>query len=405
MLIDKWLKPLYAPEMEGGSEAPADTGAPPAAPPLNETPVDGPGSGRSTLRKQLEKNVETVRKSEEQAAKPQREPQKSRARQELEKQEQEDAESQQAAPAEGEQEQPTEQPEHKAPEGWAKEAKAEWEKLPAPVQAAVAKREADMAKGVEEIKKKYSEIDLALQPRMETIRRHGHTPAQAVNQLFAWFEALSANPVVAFPALAQSFRFDLKNIPGMVAQQQQAAPAAPVAPKAGDAPAEEVPTYVKSLEQQLQELKQGFTQQLSQVTNTFQAQSQARTEENLMQWAKDKPYFEDVRKTMANLIMSQTVPPLPNGNADLDKAYDMALWALPEVRAKVQAEQQTKAEEARKTKIAAEKKAQQELADKARKASGSLVPGAPGTGAPPAKAKKGKSVRESIMDARAELAE
>jgi hypothetical protein len=387
-------------------EAPVETRVP-----LNEAPVDGPGSGRSTLRKELEKNAEAARKP----AAPQPKGQttkKSRARQEMEEQETpEEAPAEgEVAPAEGE------TPEEggaalKAPEGWAKEAKAVWEQLPPAVQTAVNKREADMAKGVDDLKKKQAEIDQVLQPRMEVIRRHGHTPAQAVNQLFSWFEALSANPTVAFPALAQSFKFDLRAIPGLLPQQQQtpAQPAAQPDPKKQPAP-EEIPpsvqNYVKTLEQQINELKQGVDQRLGQLSNSFQQQTQAKTEEILMSWAKDKPYFEDVRRVMGQLIQSGTVAPLPNGSADLDKAYDMALWAMPEVRAKVQADQKAKEDAARKAKADAEKKLQQEQADKARKAAaGSLTGGAPGNPPQPGKPKKGKSVRESIMEARQELAE
>jgi hypothetical protein len=386
--------------------------APPAPAPINERPVDGPGSGRSNIRKELEKNVEAFRK--EPAPEPERRPKaaktpKSRARQEIEAQEQETPEEQEPAPQEVEGTEPQE-PETKAPEGWAKEAKAEWANLPPAVQAAVVKRETDMAKGVDDLKKKYSEIDQALQPRMDVIRRHGHTPAQAVNQLFAWFEALSANPIVAFPALAQSFRFDLKNIPGLAQAQQQPAATQPQEPAKETKP-EDIPvgvqTYVKGLEQKIAELQQGFTQQLGQLSSSFQQQSQAKTEEILANWAKDKPHFEDVRRTMAQLIASQTVPPLPNGAADLDRAYDMALWALPEVRAKILEEQRKAEADKAAAKVAAEKKAQQEQADKARRAAGSLSVGAPGSPAQPTgKAKgKSKSVRESIMEARAELAD
>jgi len=98
---------------------------------------------------------------------------------------------------------------------------------------------------------------------------------------------------------------------------------------------------------------------------------------------------------------------MANGNADLDKAYDMAIFAIPDVRTKILADQQKAADNARTAKAAAERAAQQEQANKARRASGgSLTPGAPGNLiAPTGKPKKGKSVRESIMEAREELSE
>ena len=418
MFTDKW-KPLYSPDVDAGAPEPGGgTGGEPATPPIprNEAPVDGPGSGRSQLRQQLEKNVDTARKAEgrEPARK---QPQRSRARQEMDAQAQEPEPGQQEPvageePAESAQGQ---QVQTKPPEGWAKEAKAVWEQLPPEIQTAVSKRETDMAKGVDDLKKKYTEIDQALQPRMDVIRRHGHTPAAAINQLFAWFEAISANPQVAFPALAQSFKFDLRTLPGLVqaAQAQQQQPQPGQQPVQGQQPAQQtdippaLQQYIGQLQQEVQALKEGVGQQIGQLTSSFAQQSQAKTEEILANWAKDKPYFEDVRKMMAHLITSQAVPPLPNGNADLDKAYDMAMFALPDVRTKILADQQTAAEEARKVKAAAEKAAQQEQANKARRASGgSLTPSAPGNViAQQGKPKKGKSVRESIMDARAELSE
>lgn len=387
-------------------EAPAEVQVP-----LNEAPTDGPGSGRGAIRKELEKNTEAARKAAEPRQERRGKVTKSRVRQEEEAVEAEAAAEGEPALEEEVLEEALEGP--KPPEGWTKEAKAEWEILSPAVQAAVSKRETDMSKGVEDLKKKYSEIDQALQPRMDTIRRHGHTPGQAVNQLFAWFDALSANPGVAFPALAHSFKFDLRQIPGLLPQQQAAQQAAQQAnqqqaPAAGEQP--EISPAVQRLidmqRQQIEELRQGFSNQIGQLSNNFQQASQQKTEEILATWARDKPYYEEVRRTMAQLIASQTVPPMSNGMADLDKAYDMALYALPEVRTKVLAEQEQKRITELKAKRETEKKAQQEQADKARKAAaGSLAGGAPGNPVQPQKGKmKTRSVRESIMEAREALA-
>ena len=412
MLLDRW-NPVFAPDTEAGAAEPAAE-APPV--PMNERPADGPGSGRSEIRKELEKSIDTTRKAERgREATPKK--YVSTARKEAA--EQGTAPAEEAAPAEGE-EVAAAEPEaaSAAPEGWTKEAKAEWVNLPPQVQAAVTKREVDMAKGVEEIKKKYGEIDQALQPRMEVIRRHGHTPAQAVNQLFAWFEALGNNPQVAFPALAQSFKYDLRSTPGLIPQEliqlwqekQKAGQQPGQQPAAEAQPAGEIPVgvqkYIDEMRQELAGLKQGFTDQLGQLSNSFQQQSQAKTEEILANWSRGKPYFEEVRRTMSRLIASQEVPPLPNGAADLDKAYDMALWALPEIREKILAEQRQKADAELKAKQVAEQKAQQDQAAKARRAQGgSLSASAPGSPALPAKGKKGKSVAESIRESIAELSE
>ena len=117
-----------------------------------------------------------------------------------------------------------------------------------------------------------------------------------------------------------------------------------------------------------------------------------------MNWAKDKPHFEKVRVLMSQLIASGAVP-LKEGRVDLDGAYDAAIYANPEVRGTVQAEQAKAAAAATAAAAAKEKAAQQAAADKARKTSVSLSPSAPGQPVVGKNKKSGKSVRESLMQA------
>lgn len=391
MLIEKYL-PLYAPEVEAGVETPEST------PPMNERPSDGPGSGRGALRQQLESAFEQDRKGAE--------PEETPVRRTRTKAPGRVAGGAEITPDPGTEgslgEEGGEQPEVQAlppPEGFTKEAKAEWASVPPTVQAAVLKREQDMAKGVDELKRRQADIDQALQPRMDLIRRHGHTPAQAVNQLFSWFEALSANPKIAFPALADSFKFDLKQL-----MPQQVAPAPAVPKPEGEQPEAVTPAvqqYITGLEQKLEGFARAVSQQFGNLQNTFQQQSEAKTQEILNNWAKDKPHFEKVRVAMAHMLSSGMVQPLADGSADLDSAYDMALYALPDIRNQILTEQQEKAEADRQAKAEKEAKAQQDQASKARKASGSLSLGAPGAASAPQGKRpgKGKSVRESLAEA------
>ena len=411
MFIRKWSPAFAAEGVDGGVDgAEGAEGTEPAKVPLNETPTDGPGSGRSTLRKQLEKNFEQDKKRDaaEPAAKDKK-PAKQRARttanEEVETGSDEEVTTRGAVEEGGEEAaEGAESTESKiaAPQGFTEEAAAEWSKTPAPVQAAIVKRIEDMDKGVKSLKERYAEIDAALQPRLETIKQHGHTPAQAVHQLFSWFEALAGDQArikqgqqpLAFLQLAQSFGIDPKSFG--VTQEQEAGGEETEIP----AP---VQNYIQQLQQKVASLEQGFTEKLGQFENTFAAQTQAKTEEILGAWSKDKPYFQEVRQLMAQLIGSGVVPPLQNGSADLDKAYDMALHAQPDVRVKVLADQQKKAEAEKKAKADAEKKAQQEHALKARRTATGLGPGAPGGGELDAQNRprkgKGKSVRESLMEA------
>lgn len=408
--VDKW-RPAFAPDTEAGTPEP--TGSPPPSG-GDERSEPGPGSGRSTLRQQLEKNFETDRKANETPERPDpntgrsKGTPKSRAREHME------AEGQ-AEPQEAITEEVTEeaaQPATVAPTGWTAEAKAAWAETPAPVQAAVIKREQDMAKGVEELKNKYADIDKILAPRLDSMRRFGHKPHEAVGQLFAWFDALSANPDVAFPALAASFRYDLRRLLGAQQQPQQPAqqPAAQPTVPEGEEISPAVQQYISKITQEMETLKGAVQQQFGQLQNTFAQQSQAKTDDMLAQWAKGKPHYDKVRTLMGKLIIGMqqdnSVPLLQNGSVDLDAVYDMALYASPEVRAEIFAAQKVTEEAERKKKADAERKAQTDQAEKARRAASGIAPSAPGQQAPTKGQRKGgKSVRDSLKEAMEELAQ
>ena len=158
------------------------------------------------------------------------------------------------------------------------------------------------------------------------------------------------------------------------------------------------------MQQKLGGLEQALQQKIGGLEQTFQQQSEEKTHQILANWSKDKPHFEAVRGLMAQFIASGAVP-LNNGNVDLDRAYDMAVFANPEVRQQMLEAQQKSAQAEAVAKAKAEKAAQQAQAEKSRRAAGSLSPSAPGSGAAATAKPKGKgmSVRESLMAAREEL--
>lgn len=405
MFLNRY-KPVYSPDVETGTEE--VEGAPP--PVTQDEKASGPGSGRSNLRQQLEKGFDDARKATP-APKDAKAPAKAKGTRIGERvaaaadEEPEDPEiAVEAEEAETEAEttpdsedQVTSTP---APASLSKEARAEWAKTPKVVQDAIIKREADVSKGVEQLKANYAELDRVLAPRLETLKRTGHKPAEAVNQLFAWFEALSANPDVAFPALASSFKYDWQ---AKLGKQPDPKANGKEAPEPQDIPPA-VQQYVSGLEQKLAKLEGAMTEQLGSLQSNFATQSQNRTNEMLGQWSKDKPHFEAVREKMARLI-GAGVGLKEDGSVDLDTVYDEAVYANRETRELVLQEQQAKAEAVRKAKVEKEKQAQQAQADKARRTAVGLGTGAPGAPASPnAKTNKvRKSVRESILDAKEEL--
>jgi hypothetical protein len=287
-----------------------------------------------------------------------------------------------------------------APAAWAKEARDIWAQVPPAAQAAILKREADGQKGVESLKAQYSELDRAIAPHLEAIKNNGHTPGQAVHQLFAWFQALAQNPDVAFPALAKSFNYQWKGGEA-VAEPEKTADEQP----AGAIPSE-VQSYIDKMRAEMLAMKQELGQQVSSLSQGFQQQSEAKTQEIVHNWAKDKPHFENVRGLMAQLIQSGAVP-LKDGRVDLDGAYQMAIYANPEVRSAVLQEEQAKKAAEAKAKKDAEAKAQADAAAKARDKGMSLDPAsAPGQEvSKKAPGKKGSSVRESLQHAINEVRE
>lgn len=405
------------PEIDVGQDSQVE--APPPKPvPHNERPVDGPGSGRNQIRKQLEESVRTVREAAEgeppakPAARPKAKPAAAGGYQSRAAEMREGTEADPAVAGQQEPDPAAAEPKEAAPDAYNKELKATWAQVPEAWRQAVVKREQDVMNGVAQIRQQYAELDNVLGPRAELIKRHGHTPAQAVNQLFAWFDALGGDPdrikkgeqPIAFISLAKSFGLDKLIEESMKSGQ----PAAAGQPAQGQPPGEIPPAvqqYISGLEQKLGQFSGMLNQRFGTLEEQLAANRMEKTTEVLSHWAKDKPHFESVKMMMAHLLESGAVPPLEGGRADLDKAYDMALYAVPEVRQQVLAEQEAARVAAEKTKREAETKLQQAQADKARRASGGLVPGAPGQGLPPLPGGKPgkKSVRESLNDAISEL--
>jgi hypothetical protein len=264
------------------------------------------------------------------------------------------------------------------PTAWAKEAKAHFASLPPAVKQAVLKRESDIARGVEQLKSHYSEIDQALAPFAAAIRQHNAAPGAAISRLFQWHQYLQRDPMRGFAELAQTYGLTLQQLAEAAggAQQQQ--------PQAGGVDQR----YLRQLvQQEVAPIHQAMTEQQRWV----QEQQAAKTSEILNQWAKDKPFFQDVRVLMARGIESGAVP-LKDNAIDLDGAYSFACAAHPEVRERLYAQR-----------TAAERKSASERAAQARRAGASLSPSSPGSfNAGKAKRSTGKTVRESLNEALSE---
>lgn len=403
----KFPSPTYAPE--GDVAAPVGDvggGAPPPAPPA-EQQHDGPGSGRSAIRQSLEKGFKEDNARRDKADREQTKFLRERQRQEnrggpnhqpAEEDEVDDAE----LLAQQEQQQQT--PE--APQGFPKEAKAEWAKTPEVVRAAILKRVEDMDKGVSQLKQSYADLDTAFKPYDQVLQAHGKSRAEGTKQLFDWFLALARSPDQAFPALMQSFRYDPRRLLAALQgqqqppTQQQQPQGQQGQPKIDPAIMELFQQFAGQVDQKLNGVMGNFDQRFGAVNTNLEHQMLSKSQEILDQWSRGKPYFEDVRQEMARMINTGLYK--YENVSDLDRIYDAAVHMNPDVRNKylgdVAAKRRAEREEKRKAELAA----QQAEADRARRAgNSSLAGGAPGElGIGGGRKVAGKkSVRESLNDA------
>lgn len=265
-----------------------------------------------------------------------------------------------------------------APVSWTAEEKTLWSQLPSAVQAAVHRRESEMQKGVEKIKTQYRDLDNVIGQYDGTIRQFGFTRSQAVDQLFKWQMWLAGpQKIEAFRALMQSHGVDPATVAG-----------APVQAAPGGAHTSGIPS-------ELNTVLSGIVNRLDAYDQQSAAQTRAAAETSVMAWAKDKPHFEKVRQLMGQLIQSGAVPNLESGHPDLDGAYERAIYADPEIRALVLAEERAKQTAANKA-----------LIDGKRKAGSSMRVGSPTGGVVNGAVKqspKNESVRDSIRRALSEV--
>lgn len=274
-----------------------------------------------------------------------------------------------------------------APAAMSKEVKAIWDSLPAPVQAEFAKREADTAKGVEQLKAqyqaRYQSIEEALAPVRPLLQQRGMNEGHAVKQLFDWHAALAGpNKVQAFRELARSHGVDLSTL----------------APQSAAAPQTQTDPTQAFLSQHLDPVLQKVTA----LESDLQRRDRDRANSEIASFSKDKPHFERVRVTMGRLISS--------GEATgLDDAYQKATWADPQTRtemlnaeqAKREADAQAAAAEQQRKAADAEterRRIEAEQVAKARKAGVGPRAGSPSGSMQVAKP-GGKSVKQSLMDA------
>lgn len=261
--------------------------------------------------------------------------------------------------------------------------KAKFADLDPDVQSAFAKLEESVQTAKAEWGRKGERLnryDEILGPRLERWRISGLDEFSGIQALLAAQDYLERNPAEGLAHIARSYGVDLRSLAGNAVQQQTGMEAQrpTIAP--------ELQTVLQPLVQQVQALQQQLqvTQQQSEQQKLTEAQAEVQA------FANDPKniYFENVRGQVAAILQA--------GQAQtLSDAYQMAIWASPEVRPLLLAEQ-AKAAQAEAAKQAAEQAARTKAA--AAQAAAGSVTGAPAPGAQAPQGPVG-SIRESLVAA------
>ena len=238
-----------------------------------------------------------------------------------------------------------------APNHWPKDFAAKFEALDAPAQHMFMERYKDLegdytkkTQAISKYKKRQDAFDEIMAPFKSQFERAGMDDVGAVRQLLAAHDYLRKDPANAINWLASQYGVDIGAIGNDPALEDEFAD-----------------PQVKQLQQQVAQLT-GFIQNQQTQQQSHEA---ASTQSFIDQFSQETdasgnpmhPHFEQVRSVMGSLISS--------GNAtDLKSAYDMAVYANPELRqeelkrvaakqsqAKVKTEAVQKAKKAQRSKV------------------------------------------------------
>jgi len=281
--------------------------------------------------------------------------------------------------------------------------KAVWDKLTPEDKQLILAREKEVSDGFAQTSSKvraFEDMEKVISPRLQAIQKFGVSPAQTVDRLFQWMEALSNQDgnarVNSFKQLAANFGIDVAQlVPKPTNTGTDEVTAEAVKPVVDDT---KPPAWANQVVGEVTNLKQQFA-----------SQQQAAADAQVAQWAKDKPHYGKVNQLMYQLMMSGAVP-MKDGNLDLDGAYSAACKLNPEVSALIQQETVAKDKKEADDKAAKDAQLAKARLEKARKAGTGLKPAAPSISATQVKPKtngvgQATSVRDSLRQSMKELSE
>ncbi len=238
------------------------------------------------------------------------------------------------------------------PASWSGMEKVKWDRLPAPIQEGIARREQEREAATADLLPLKELIDV----NREYLIRGAGSVAEGFRQTMAFVKMYDDNPALLIQSIAQRAGIDLR---ALVGGQQ-------------NAPTQQQPSDPQSLVAQLvQQQMQPIVAQLQQQQAAREQQETQQLQTTIDQFGADPkhPFFNDVRYDMGVLIDVAIKNQRP---ITLEKAYEQATWANDAIRAHLIEEQRGAADAAKAAEV---QKAQQ-----ARRAivNGSPLPGAIG---------------------------
>lgn len=225
----------------------------------------------------------------------------------------------------------------KAPNSWPADMKAKFDTLPPDVRDYVAKRESETHDAISRLGQYASQT----KPIVDVLERHRHvfehnglTYDQGVERLLAVQNLLDRDPMTAIQQIAKAYKVDLSRF-GAHDDGMNIPP---------DPEVQQMRDHIAHLESQLQ-----------QVTGHIQGQQRFAEQQRHQSYlslidafAKDAADFDAVgAEVIANIEVLRQVKPQATPQELLKEAYDRAIWANPETRARHQERFAKEAEERR----------------------------------------------------------
>lgn len=226
----------------------------------------------------------------------------------------------------------------KPPQSWGASAKVKFAELPPEIQQEVHKRERDFSIGLQkqgELANFGRSLAEVINPYQAMLAAEGASPITVVSDMMRTAYLLrTASPqqkAQLFRQVAQQFDVDLASL---TAEEPYVDPQI---------------AALQARQQQLEQYLQQQALQAQQQSQQAQAHETSRLTSEIDDFASDPahPHFEEVRADMAALLKA--------GRAQgLDDAYEMAIWARPDIRPSLleQQEAKRKAEATRRAKEA-----------------------------------------------------